>query len=498
MNNISSRLAKGSIWISSARGLVNFFGFVSTIVLARLLVPADFGVVAIGNTLLAIVGAFTALPLSQALIQHQAPTADHFHTAWTLGAFKGILLGVVFAIFALPAAEFYNEPHLANVMYGLAFSMCLSGLGNPRRIMLQKSLVFWQDFMLSVAQKLVAVIVAVSVAYLYRSYWALILSIIAGQIASILISYTALPFRPRVRFVHYRELLSFSVWLTLSQVVNTLNWRFDQLLIGKLLGRSEVGFYTVGDTLAVLPTREATQPLTQTLFPAFSQLSNDINRLQQGYKRAQAVVTAAALPLGVGMALVAAPMVEFFMGAKWLAAVPVIQALASIYALQTLGSLAQPLGMSLGNTRMLFVRDTQLFIIRVPLIAAGLYFGGLHGVLIARIFTGTIAIGFNFFIVRKLLNISILAQIQANVRSLSSCILMSLAIYLMQDVGMQVRNELGLLAQLLLMVIVGGAVYITSIFAMWRFAGKPNGAETELLRMLQGVWRKFARYGYAR
>ncbi|MBB4571987.1 lipopolysaccharide biosynthesis protein [Rhizobium lentis] len=498
MNSIASRLAKGSMWISAARGLVNLLGFISTIVLARLLAPSDFGVVAIGNTLLAIVGSFTALPLSQALIQHKAPTADHFHTAWTLGALKGILLGVVFAIFAQPAASFYNEPHLVNVMYALAFSMCLSGLGNPRRIMLQKSLVFWQDFMLSVSQKLFAVATAIVVAYFFRSYWALVLSIIAGQIASIAISYTALPFLPKIRFVHYRDLLSFSMWLTFSQVVNTLNWRFDQLLIGKLLGRTEVGYYTVGDTLAVMPTREATQPLTQTLFPAFSQLNGNKERLRQGYRRAQAVVTAVALPLGVGMALVAYPMVEFFMGAKWLAAVPVIQALASIYALQTLGSLAQPLGLSLGGTRMLFIRDTQLFAIRLPLIAAGLYFGGLHGVLIARMFTGTIAIGFNFFIVRSLIGIPVLAQILSNARSLTSCVLMGLAVYSAQDVGMFLQAEFGLLPRLLGLVAIGGGVYLTSMFMMWWFAGRPIGPETELLRVVTGTWARFERYRLAR
>ncbi|MDB5682905.1 MAG: polysaccharide biosynthesis protein, partial [Sphingomonas bacterium] len=232
---IAAQLARGSMWVSASRGLVNLFGLVSTIALARLLVPADFGLVAIAITMLAILSAITNLSLAEALVQHKAPTPEHYHTAWSLGVLRGAVIGGLFALSAHAAARFYDDPRLEAVMYVLSFSVFLSGLTNPRIVVLQRSLVFWQDFVLEVSQKLVAVGVSITLAILFRNYWALVFGTLAGQLVTLILSYTILPFRPRISLRHVRELWSFSIWLTLGQLVSTINWRFDQLLIGKFL-----------------------------------------------------------------------------------------------------------------------------------------------------------------------------------------------------------------------------------------------------------------------
>ena len=124
----------------------------------------------------------------------------------------------------------------------------------------------------------------------------------------------------------------------------------------------------MGDNLAQLPTREAIAPLTEPLYPAFSRVADDHERLRAGYQRAQAFITAVALPIGVGFALLASPLILHFMGEKWAPAVIVAQGLSAIFALQTLGSLAQPLGMAAGATKLLFKRDVQMFFVRLPVI----------------------------------------------------------------------------------------------------------------------------------
>jgi len=492
LRNLSERLVRGSLWITASRGLVNFLGLVSTFVLARLLVPADFGLVALGTTMLAIVSAVTNLSLSQALVHHRNPTDDHFHAVWTMNAARGLLIGLMFSAAAIPAAHFYGDPRLQGVMHALGFSVFLSGLANPRRIMLQKDLVFWQDFVLNVSQKLIGVVVSVVIALIWRSYWALVLGTIAGQVANVLISYTVLPFRPRPVLKHLRELWSFSAWLTLSQVINTINARFDQLLIGKLLGRTDLGYYTVGSNLALLPTREATLPLTQTLFPAFSRLAEDPERLRKAYQRAQAMVTAIALPAGVGVALVARPIVELTMGEKWLPAVAVIQALASVFALQTLGTLSQPLGMALGRTRLLFTRDTQVFFIRLPIIIAGMYFYGLQGMILARVLTGTLTIGANLMIVRKLTGLGILQQLGANVRSLISIATMAAGVFVLRYEFHDSQTKLGLVGEVASAAALGAAIYFGTTMALWLLMRRPAGPETEFVRAFSIARSKFS------
>jgi PST family polysaccharide transporter len=453
--------------------------------LARLLNPADFGLVAIATSLLAIMNSVTELSLNQALVQHKDPTEDHFHAAWTLQFLRNLILAIIFALSAIPAAAIFQESRLIGLMAVLSLSVLLQGIINPRSIMMTRDLVFWQQFMLQVGSRVVGVIVSIVIALLYQSYWALVWGTVAAQITNVLLSYTVLPFMPRPRLRGARDLLNFSVWLTLGQVINTINWRSDHLFVGGYLGRVALGHYTVGDNLAIMPTREVTLPLTQTLFPAFSRLADDPGRLRLVYQRAQALVTAVALPAGVGTALVAYPLVLLVMGAKWLPAVAVIQCLASVFAFQTLGSLSQPLAMATNNTKLLFRRDLQGFLIRMPTIVIGMLAAGLTGVLYARILTGSLAIILHMNVVRRITGLSFMEQMRVNLRAIGAVATMAIAL-----IGLGfVQTNWGygteaLALRLATMILLGTVVYAGTSLLLWKKMGSPEGPETELLMMI--------------
>src|SRR5690349_16782389 len=189
MKDVRSKLLKGTIWLGGARVATNLLGLAGTMVLARLLVPADFGLVAIGTTLLTMINTITSISMSEALIQLRSASSEHFHTAWTLNLLRAAIVAGAFALAATPIAEFYQEPHLVGVIFMLSATILLNGLENPRAIMLTRELVFWQQFMLQVTAKLVALIVSVLVAVLYQTYWALVLGAVCGQAAGVLTSY---------------------------------------------------------------------------------------------------------------------------------------------------------------------------------------------------------------------------------------------------------------------------------------------------------------------
>ncbi len=483
MRELRSRLRRGTIWIGASQLLTNLLGLVSTLILARALAPADFGLVALGATMLAVVSSVTELSLGAALVQHKDPTESHLNTAFTLGLARSLAVAAVFAIAAWPAAVLYREPRLPWVMLTLAGGVVITGLGNPRAVMLTRELVFWQQFALRTSQKLVTLIGAVTVALIYHSYWALIVGSLAGQIAGVVGSYAAFPYWPRIGWRHGRELLSFSIWLTLAQMVSTINYKFDQLLIGGLLGRAPLGLYTMGDNLAVMPTRETTTPLFQTLFPAFARLQGDPGRLSAAYQSAQALMTAIVLPLGVGFALVADPLVRMTLGAKWVGSVQVIQVLASVFALQTMGSLAEPLAMAAAETRLLFKRDLQGFAFRIPFILAGMYLFGLTGVVYARVLTGTFGILLNFSVIKQVTGLSFVKQLGANWRAVMAVMVMTAGVLLADDWGAGATTQIDLAVKVALSVCVGASVYFATSYALWLAAGRPPGPEREVLRM---------------
>ncbi|MCQ1780470.1 lipopolysaccharide biosynthesis protein [Neorhizobium galegae] len=488
--SIADRLVTGSLWVSLSRVIVNGLSTLSTIILAWYLLPSDFGLVALATTMLAIVTTITELSLNEALIRHEAPEESHFSAAWTLAATRGLILCALFAAFAYPASLIYDEPRLFDVLLVLSLSLLINGFANPRRIMLQRELIFRQEFVLNVAQKIAGFVATVAIAVIYQTYWALVVGTLVMQITNVVASYFILPFRPRITFSHMREFFSFSIWITAGQIVNTLNWRFDYLLIGKLLPGSALGYYSLGGQLAMTPTREATAPLTATIYPAFANVRHDPARLAAAYQRAQALLTAVALPAGIGMAVIADPLVRLVLGEKWLPVIFIIQALASVYALQTLGSLNQPLGMALGQTRTLFIRDAQMLLVRIPVITIGLVFWGLPGLIFSRVLTGLFSAFVNMLIVKRFIDVSVSAQLWANFRALASSAVMAVGVALTDRYMGVETTHTGLVLQLAALICLGGVLYCGSSLFLWLVMDRPNGPETEVRKIAAKVLSK--------
>lgn len=477
---MKDKLFVGVFWLGAAKIIINILALVSTIILARILSPEDFGLVAIVLAFLAIIEAVTDLSLASALVHIKELTEKHFHTAWSLNVSRGLLMAVIFALSAQSIAGYYNDPRLVDIMLAISISIMISGFTNPKMVVLTKSLVFWQEFAVTVSQKVMAVIVSISVALLTHSYWALVAGVITSQIIGVLVSYIIVPYRPKPNFAHIKDIWSFSIWLTLGKIVNTLNWKFDQLVIGSHLGSKSLGFYTVGDNLAGMPTREAIQPLENTLFPGFTHIAHDKERLRNAYVRAQALITAIALPLGIGFALVSPALIPLLMGEKWIPAIQVIEVIAGVYVLQTIGSQAQPLAMALGYTKTIFKRDLIMFCVRVPIIIFSLINFGLFGLLMGRVLTGTMSLIINMFLIRNMLDLSVIQQLKNNLRSIISAIVMIAIV-----VNVNHTFKIPELAYVLMIdITLGGLVYFVVHLTLWRLMECPQGPESELLNII--------------
>jgi lipopolysaccharide exporter len=481
--SLKGRLVRGAAWVVAARLVVNLIGFLSTLLLARLLTPADFGLVAIATGVLAILGAVTELSLSSALIHSKAPGEDHLNTAWTLNMARALLVGVVFAGLAWPVALFYHDPRLFPVMLLLALAAVVNGASNPRIPLMAKQLIFWQEFALGAGSKLAGFLAAAAIALIYRSYWALVVGSVVAQAANVALSYLFAPYRPRVSLAKARELWSFSGWLTLGQIVNTLNWNLDQLLIGRFLSKTDLGFYKVGGDLAAIPTREATTPFVQVLFAGFAAVREDRPRLQEAVAASQALTFAIAAPLGIGLAYVAEPVVLLVLGEKWLPAALVIQIMACLYAIQTLTLTSQPLGLALGRTKLMFQRDLLVFVTRIPFVVGGLVLGGLLGVVVGRFLAGLIHVGVNAWLIRQLAGMRVLRQLQAVWRTAASVAAMA-GLLALAGPFLPAGEDPGRLAlRVGFQVLLGGGAYVAVHLGLWMASGRGPGAERRIMEL---------------
>jgi O-antigen/teichoic acid export membrane protein len=498
-------LSKGAIWIGSSRIFVNAIGLASTLMLARLLLPQDFGLVAIAESVFAVIAAVTELMLANSLIQHRSPRPYHYHTAWTLNLTRAVVLAVFMAALGFPFAAVYGDERFIELFLVFAGATLIGGMENPMLVTLSRKLIFWQEFALNVSSKLVGFVVAIGIAYVFRSYWALVIGALAAQATRVIVSYVVIPYRPRFSLRGYRDLLSFSLWLTLSNGIQTANRRLDPVLLGLFVPSATVGQLAVGNRLAYLPVNEGLGPLRSLLFPAFSRMQDDIDRLRHAYLKSQGMVSLIAMPVGFGFAIVAAPLVELALGENWLPAVPVIQIFAVLSALKASEGV-QSLAMALDRTRDVFRRDALVLLIRIPLVLAGVaagaatQMGALIGIVIGSSAASLILLGLSLRLVTVLTGITIARQLSVSVRPFLAALVMSAGLIIIRNYTEYLASLEGPIVDIAVTIGAGGVLYLAALVLIWLGSGRPEGAESEFLTLSHRAWlilRDRARLGHS-
>lgn len=481
---MKSFLIIGAAWVGISRVLVNSIGFISTIILARLLLPEDFGLIAIASAISAVFASVSELSLSEALIQHEDPDEDHYHTAFTMNVIRATLLAILIAGSGWIVAYFYDDQRLVGVMAGLGFANFISGFVNPRIVLLERQLQFKQWVYLSGGEKIAGFVASALIAFIYQSYWALVVGVVASQIVKVVTTFALVRFRPRSSLRRFRDLLSFSIWLTLGQAVQSFTWRADPLLLGAYLSTSTVGTYNVGYRLSSLAINEVLEPVNALLFPAFSRLQTERERLRAAYVRTQGLLALLSFPVGFGLAAVAAPTVLLVLGEQWRSAIPIVQFLAIAAVIQRQVQLS-PLAMATANTKQMFGRDVRALIIRLPLMFGGLAFGpalgvgSLFGALIGHTLSSLLNALLNMQLVAKIIDLSLMQQMKQIWRPAVAGTVMAVCVAGTLAHLPEPSELTGQIAMLIGAVAAGGVLYVALVALLWLVSGRPAEAETE-------------------
>ncbi|HTJ58439.1 MAG TPA: lipopolysaccharide biosynthesis protein [Devosiaceae bacterium] len=492
---VGARAMLASVWLVGGFLFRRMAQLIVTVVLARLLVPADFGLVAISTTLLLSLMSITELSLFNALIHEKEPTRDDYDTAFTFSALRGILLAGVMVVGGLIMARVYHDERLFAVTALLGVKPLLGGFTSPYFINLAKNLSFGRVTFWESASAVAQVVASTLVALLTGSYWAIVAGVLVSSLVGLFASYWCAPYRPRWSTASWRNLMSFSIWMTLSQVASVVGNRFDNFLGAGILGTATFGAYNVGGNMATLVTQSATQPLERVLFPSFASIVDDRPRLQRAFQRTQACLLAVGLPLGVGLAVVAQPFIYVVLGPRWMIAATVIQFIAPVLALQIVFGPQSALAFSMGETRMLFNRSVAQIAFRIPIVFIGLYFFGFMGLLISRVISGGVMVTIlNMYMVRKLVGITVWDQFMVCWRSLLSCAAMAVAVLLASAAFPPIHNTLQATEMLFALVPLGAVTYCGVHAVLWLLAGKPSlGIETELVSIAGRLLGRFNR-----
>jgi lipopolysaccharide exporter len=489
---IERRMARSAAWMIGLRLADRTIGLVSVLFLARLLVPADFGLVAMGTVILGALEAMSAFGFEMALIKRQAKDRARWDSAWTLNVMIGVFNATVIAALAPLAALFYGEPRVTSVMLVLAASALVSGLRNIGMVEFEQELRFGRIVMLSLTRRTVSFVVTLALAWWYGSYWALLVGMVTGHVVDLLLSYAFSPYRPRFSLVAWRDLFSFSKWLLLNNVLFYTSQRGGDAVVGNQAGASALGTYTVSLELANLPTSELVWPVMRAVFPGYAMMSSNVQRLAQGFLKVFALVLMFALPAAAGIALLAEPLVAVLLGPRWSDATPIIQVLAiaggiraaqantgSVYLALDRPHLASAI-MFLGI--LLSLGPFAIAVGRMPLADAAWFF----------VFSGLATALVNLILLTRLLALRWRTILGALVRPGIGIGAMAAVLLLVRPLLWSAGQPLPAAAlALVVLVLIGAATYLATVALAWHVHGRPpESPEQAILETIAPAFRR--------
>lgn len=485
MNQVRRRMAVGVVWTTLTRFGIKSIGLISTLILARLLVPQDFGLVAMATSLMAALELTTAFSFDVALIRDRNAEVTHYNTVWTLNILFASFVAVALLVLAGATANFYSEPRLETVIYVLAAAAFVRGFENIGVVDFRKELNFQKDFRLRMAQKIISFAVAIPLAFALRTYWALIAGMLASNVALVVLSYVMHPFRPRLSLDARKELFGFSKWLFANNLIAFLRHRAIDFVIGRFGGTRPLGLFKVAYEISTLPTMELVAPINRAVFPGYAKMSHDLRMLADSYIEVLAFIALAALPAGFGIAITADLLVPTLLGPRWADAAPLVAVLAMYGATMALLTNAGSVFYALGRPHIVTWTGLANVVTLLPALVAGVYLYGSLGA--AWAYLGHLlvfTVPLSFTVVLKVLQLRpsrLLAVLWRPVIATAGMYLVVRESSAGYRALFGVEHPLGLL---LLEVATGALSYAVLILLLWLLADRPAGPERILLNRL--------------
>lgn len=478
------KIAVGSAIMVAKRWAVRLLSLVSTMILARLLAPADFGLLALALSFSMLFEVLAEFNFDLALIRKSDVDDSHYHTAWTLNVIGNTAIALALALAAPLLAAAAKAPDATLVLQVIALCFFFDGLHNIGMVAWRRQLTFSKEFHLEFWRKALEVAVAIGWASWSPTVWALVAGMVAGRFSGLLLSYLLHPFRPRFSLLHWRELIGFSGWAMAFNLAMTISQRIDHFIISRMQGLTSVGLYSNAQMLAALPTVELVMPISRALFPGFSSLLHDPAKLRDTYLQALNGLLLLALPLAVGLIFVADAAVRVLLGPQWLDTVPLVQGLALVQMVSLSAASSVPLLMALGRMRGLFLRGVAAIAYRPVLIYVALQWQGLSGLPWAILAVLLIQVSIDSWLIRRSLQFSLSYWWRHTWRPYVAVALMAgvLALALPSTTPDGVAAALWRIAQA---VCIAAPVYLLAVLGLWRLSGRPAGFEQAALQLVR-------------
>ena len=479
LSTLTPHIVSGSAWMIGMRWALRGIGLVNTIILARLLTPDDFGVIAMAMIAVGFLQTMAEANVDIAILRNQDAKDDHFHTAWTIKVISGIAITCVLYLLAPHLANYYGDARVEIIIYVTALRALIVGFENIGVVEFRRNLDFSKEFRYYLFRRSSLFILTLLLALYFRDYRALVISVPVSALILVGLSYYMSSFRPHFCLKQWGELWSFSKWQILTNISKFCAERGDQFIVGGISNATLTGSYYIASDVSATPSKEVVQPIGRVMVPIYSKLAHDPQELRQAFKRIFGFIAIISMSTGFGLSAVSNDFVHAILGQQWAATIPIFEWLALYGPL---------IGIIFGVTPYLQVchKEKALGLSYIGyvaiLIPTMIYFGSAYGIVEIAISRNCVTLGFACWILVYLSRCSVLTLGDITA-VLWRPILASIAMYF--TVAYFHNSVFSLpIASLFFDILLGSITFPLYLLCLWLIAQKPFGPETLILERL--------------
>lgn len=428
--SLKNKTVKGTVWSSLDAFLGQGITFLVGLVLARLLSPEEYGLIAIITIFISVFTSIVDSGFSNALIRKQDATEVDYNTVFYTNLVISAVLSTALFFGAPLIADFFARPQLTPLTQAMSSIVVINAFSIVQNIRLTKNIDFKTKTKVSLIASVASGIIGIAMAFSGFGVWSLVAQQISKQLLNSVFLWVFNKWLPKLIFSwkSFKEMFDFGWKLLVSGLINTIWTEIYQVVIGKFYQPQTLGQYTRAQQFSSIFSSNLTSIIQRVSYPVLSQLQDDKERLKSGYKRIIKITMLVSFVLMLGLAAIAKPMILVLIGAKWLPAVPFLQILCFNMMLYPLHSINLNMLQVQGRSDLFLKLEIVKKIIGVLPLCLGI-FVNIYYMLISSVFVGFFSYYLNARYSGPFLNYSIKEQVKDIIPGFSIALLMALPVY---------------------------------------------------------------------
>lgn len=429
-NNLKSKVLSSLVWKLLERGGTQGIQFVIQIILARLLTPEDYGVIAIIMIFIALANVFVQSGFSTALIQKKNADEEDFSSVFYLSFGIATILYAIFYFTAPLISDFYKNIELIKILRVLSLTLFLGAFNSIQNTVIAKNMDFKKQFLSSLIAGIISGLIGIFMAYKSFGVWALVYQQLSNQLIVCLTLLVVVKWRPKLRFSFpkIKKLFVFGSKLLISSLLDTLYMNITSLVIGKVYTPAMLGFYNRGNQFPQLIVSNFNGSIQAVMFSALSAEQENKLRVKEIVRRSIVTSSYIIFPLMIGLMVIAEPMVKLLLTDKWLPCVPYLRIFCLSYALWPIHTANLQAINALGRSDIFLKLEIIKKILGVTILIISLKYG-VYAIAVGVLISGIISSFINGYPNKKLLNYGYLEQFKDIIPSLLLSSAMGIIVY---------------------------------------------------------------------